>query len=356
MLYDGETEPGPIGIDGGMIISCADDPYDLRPAVKGVLDSIDKARANLRPDQPLVVLMGEYHPWPTHRVLQYMLVEQLHNAGKKIACGFEISHNILFNVLTKHLRCPAPPEIAKFICDADRNGDKALLSFLAIHYGLSSPVCCATLMKLCRRLSIASRFNDLAIIQNDGELFLDNADPFTWNTIISHPEYQHFKKSKKIDAKGLEGVKIRNTAIVNLAAEHLQYAEPEIYLQFIGNNHVAGNNANFHYLDSLTIRFSKAGIPVLPVFTSVHATGNVLSINHLAEDEFYYEDSGAAETAFIQKLACHSSFKPDIYNPMDPQNGRSIFQNIAAKEVDKWLEDAKKSSANISPLHPSNER
>lgn len=250
---------------GAEVVSCAANSMDLQPALSAIMQRIENVSASLN-GRPLVVLIGENHELPAHKILQTLLLTKLHGQRPdKIACGMEISGNKLGQIVScienKNLTSAEKREIST----QDPSGQMALSAYLAYINPLSAPVARHTQLAFCRSSKIPTRFTDAA--DNSAE-DLDSEDPVTGAIMKAHPPGWR-DNDKGTEGTGAYDLKIRNLVMTAEAQKHIQETGAQLYIQQAGVAHILGSKIHkAAYKDSLQARFKQAGFDTLSVIVT----------------------------------------------------------------------------------------
>lgn len=240
-------------------------PFDLRPQVRQITDAIHQTHRQTQSsaDKPLVVLVGEYHDMPSHKIVQLMLLKSLlSSAGPSaLAVGLEHSHNFLEFMMRHRMNIDVPPVVHGKVSAADRTGQRTLESALAYADPVMAPVSTHTFFDFCLSQNIRTRFHDAAM--SEALDYLDVTDRAT-ESLVQKNSSGPFPR--KIDPLQVEGVKLRNIMIADRAVAHIRETRAPIYVQICGMLHLLGDSRwGMDYRDSLTARFEAAGMHVMPV-------------------------------------------------------------------------------------------
>jgi hypothetical protein len=339
---------------GATIISCADDPFNLHPAVAGTLRRIEWARASLHEKQPLVVLLGEDHSAIAHKMFRLALLDGLISTGHALpfAHGCEWPHNMLGAEMNEKFGLSLTPAQKTRISASDRDGRHVLSVFLAVTDPANAPVATHTLFDFCRRRGISTRFNDVAKrkCEDTGLNFLDTTDPVTASLIA-----RHARGWENLDipaAYNALGIRLRNLAIVEQAMAHIADSHAAVYVQSCGEIHRFGHaGAKLPCGDGLSRRFGKAGADVLNVLIADerNSIGDIplearsmladsLIITGLNAQKFY--DGNLSEADFIRKLAARSAMNFQVFDVEDSHCARPALQQMVMEKAPGWLTNA----------------
>lgn len=340
------------------VISCARNPFDISP----VLEALDKRLDKQPPARPLVILMGEEHIIPAHKVLRQAIIQHLCSRSK-VAYGMERSHNLLDTLISKSFGLNSPLFGSGYLKDRDPEGHYLIEAFIGAAVPVHSPVTALNLMTACRDMGISVRANDAAKIKKDGHFYLDAQDPLTAQYLellqADHPD--------DISVHDQQGIALRNFMIVENALAHMQESGAHVYVQDCGMGHMLGykNNrtqAQWLYQDSLSALFKAHDIDVLPIFPSLmtfqpenlcdeglHSLdeGAIIVTDMNEQRLFSFMPSPDMEDTVLQKMAqCNpATIKIHLSN----QNVHSSqLKEKAATILQKWI-DQLGSSPSPSP-------
>jgi hypothetical protein len=216
---------------------------DIRPAANLAFQKIEQAHEDAKKaKKPLVVLMGESHHCPTHRMVRQLVMQKLSDEDYKFGYGVEYEWNYY------------PQDHQAFL--ADRKGEKSL------------------------DVSQRNRFFDCAnqSFKNTLSFIADKKIPFRPNDtgrkyqddkiICVPPPIAEFENSPKdLDAQCPDGMYLRNQVIVRHAMDHLgKLGNDYFYIQHCGSAHIFGDKPEaLPYEQSLSALFEQAGAQTLMV-------------------------------------------------------------------------------------------
>ena len=230
-------------------VSCAADPDDLRP----VLDILAAEMVARTARGPLVVLMGEDHTVPAHKVMRQGLMSRLLKTTSSFAYGMERAYDLLPHLLEKKFDLVLDADQRAQLIGDDYNGHRLARAFRATLTPEHSPFTSKNLLAFCLYNNVSIRANDAAKIRVDNKWVLDL------------PDHQN------IPVESLEGVALRNSVIVERALTHMHESGVHIYVQDCGMGHVLGHQSTqgiWPHSESLSALFLQAGVDVLPVYTA----------------------------------------------------------------------------------------
>ena len=143
------------------IINSAENSYDLRPVATAIMDRIHQAVQANTSGKPVVVIMGEEHPKPSHRLLQQAILHLSQESGLKPVYHFEYGHHLLEKFLRQ--RAGFIPEEIDRLKSKDANGHLLLRAFKAYHDPMRySPCASDNLFGFCLNRGISVSFTDAA--------------------------------------------------------------------------------------------------------------------------------------------------------------------------------------------------
>lgn len=232
-------------------LDCQENPYDLRPMVRRIMEAESFVLDRLPSDVPLVIIIGEHHESQGHALLQKaVLMAHAALRGKSeagnFAFGYEAAHDYAFKYSgeTPH----------------DPNGCMAIDLRRRFHSGLARAAH-QDLLDYCVDARISVSFNDVAV--DHGKI--NYRDPFSRSIVKDYnPALLH--KTPPDRAEDYRGLAISNLCMVEKAIRHIERTQARVYIQQCGQSHVFGDVGEQHTLqDSLSIRFLESGFEILPV-------------------------------------------------------------------------------------------
>lgn len=342
---------------GASIISCEKNPRDLRPAVDGIMERIDRTRASLKPGQPLVIIIGQKHGVSIDKMLPVMILDRLiaeRKSGKigPVACGIEYDHNLLGQIMTDYLGHALTPAQQTTISKTDHDGQRVLEAFTTFCSSRTAPMAGRALLNFCRLQGISTRFNDTAKKRG----ILDRSDPATQELIARQAPHLPEQDISDIEA---EGMRLRNIKMVENSMAHIKETKAETYVLIAGKHHLFGL---YSQDDSLHARFAETGAVVSSVFiTNDSARGGGVGTIPLStgftlkdctfvtgtDDQHFLIKNSDQEVAFIRDTArqsgsTHLFTTTDLPETPDQENATRI--RIKQESI-CWLAEA-----NITPL------
>lgn len=249
---------------------------DLAPADALFAQAIEEEIAQLKPDQPLVILSGEDHTHPTDIMchiggishLLKMQLEQSHDPNRDFLVAHEREFNLSYGI-AKDLGLNVPDGL-KYKSDELDPDNKLILVFCALNItSLFSPYSSSLFFKFIGQHSIPLIFNDAARYEIGKETFLCPDAP-----CFKHALETYNKENKaislgdqnNINAAASTGIAIRNMVMVEKALQRAKETQTRIIFQQCGNVHVLGSkHHNSKVEHSLSFLYREAGARVLPV-------------------------------------------------------------------------------------------
>jgi len=344
MTGSNNTRQGANGI--GRVIDCAANPLDLRPAVDAIMESIVRARASLRADEPLFVPITEAHSMPTHIMLQAALLKALRGeyGRDKIAFGTEQPHNAL-GACVDSFDVYIPAGVGETLSTLDQNGARFLKAGLACADYNYAPVSRWSLEAFLLHQDIVTHFNDTARYNNA----LDLRDTFTQQVL---KDYIPEEFDDVISAHSPYGMFLRNMFMVRSV---LQKQNALVYVQQLGSTHLLGN-AEHEYAHSVSHILMEAQKRVLPVFVKEDALGpcvippNALKmlrqgvvVEGLSQERFYGDAPMGDEGRFVSRVVESSRMQDceivDWNNPAYEVDRDRLYAKIE-RQIPRWLAEA----------------
>ena len=271
-------------------LDCQENPYDLRPMVRQIMEAENWLLDRLPPDRPLVIIMGEHHDSQGHKLLQkavLMAHEEMSGQSKagKFAFGYENYHDYVHRFTGKRIDDP--------------NGCEAVKTHRTYFMG-DIHKAKQDLLDYCVDKNISVGFNDVSCTGQK----IDYTDPFTREIVSKHyPEL--LKKTPPDRSSNRRGHAISNLCIVEKALEHMQRTQARVYIQQCGQAHVFGcKELGYPIEESLSKRFKERGAEILPVICNYE----------IAEE---YIPDEAQEFLERSVILSHNEIAPGII-PFDP--------------------------------------
>jgi len=308
--------------------------FDIRPAVKGMMQSVESAWDNAAPGQPVVVTIGEGHDRMIDPSLQQGFLRALQAFARSkdttLALGLEIAFSTLDLHLGMNLDIPPVPGGAYRVHDPyGRHTLKTMLAFPSTTE--DQPVAQANLRAFAHTYFISACFNDLAATRVEpGIRAAAWAVPFTAH-ILSQ---MGLTPNDHVPMTSSYGVTLRNLAITQNIMHHMQQIGARLYLQIAGDEHIAPSK-NFDPTTSLPVLLDQEGCVVVPVLNRERrlADATVLPPEILARSAFV---SGLYPRFFSRKNDPAEMERKIIERVIRESGGAIGFEETSA-HPDIWL-------------------
>lgn len=227
---------------------------------------------------PVFALIGETRDQPMHRLILLKTVAGLKHRGFHVNVGFEMPHNFQDHALALLENDPVMSarlnedggSILALVKECEFDDVRKTYFVNCITRSLDAPYTSKYLGAELFAHKVRYAMNDAARLY-DGT---DSAEKYKMD--LKDPSVQKFlTDAEREDDKaailmsGARGVFLRNQVMVEKAREHAALRGTDIYLQYCGSVHVAGNaNANndgdpLPYKESLLALFNQAGCNAL---------------------------------------------------------------------------------------------
>lgn len=301
------------------IVDCSANPYDLRPAVEGIVARVEQVSHHLRTigsDQKIVLIMGEDHERASNVLLQAGVLKSLYEKHR-LVFGYEAEHSFLGTFLTDYLEgdeYDLNTQEILMLSKLDGTGSQAIKTHLALCEDKYSHQTIKSLFSSVLQMKIPFIFSDAATCGDH----LDKKDPITrafMGGIAGHMN----RMTSNIPTISPKGVDIRNRVMAHLTSKFIEQHDVNLAVQQCGVAHLLGFNPDHGFRGSLTHHFIKAGHFAIPVFLqqndvtlddipeeSFEALSQGVFIEGLADDTFRDEPSPQKEIAFIRKIGAES--------------------------------------------------
>lgn len=303
-----------------------DNPYDLAPALKIVTDAIEDEMGKLENGQILVVLSGEHHFMPAHKmthigILSHLVRKRDENPGdlsRRFLFATEKNANYL-GMRWQILRLreegldeipPAPEKLYEY--DPDYRLAARAEAADSIFDGARQSE---------EKLSRYALRHDVPVIFNDADIerarVLDVRKEFNRQAYEDVRSELQWKGNRDIFfAFEADGVAIRNRVMVRRSMERARETGAGIIFQKAGVKHVFGDeDVEMSYLHSLAAQYWKEGarvLVVLPSFSDRFVNERISSdawkdfpgaivFRGLSDEQFSFGGEDG-ETAFIRRL------------------------------------------------------
>lgn len=234
------------------------------------MDRIHQAVQGNTSGKPVVVIMGEEHPKPAHRLLQQAILHLSQESGLKPVYHFEHEHNLLERVLRTKANFELSNQQLSELKLKDVSGH-LLLRAIKTHEPMQySPRAADNIFGFCIDNGISVSFTDAAkktIYIDSDERFLNLRDRATQNFAAGFLERSLSEDEEISVASSPEGMAIRNNMMCQNSLKSAADTKLDIIIHHCGTHHAVGDaRYGFSYEDSLAKRFRDKGCPVLVVY------------------------------------------------------------------------------------------
>ncbi len=348
-----------------LTVDCSANPYDLRPAVAGIVARVEQVSNHLRSigsHQKIVVIMGEAHPMPSHILLQAAVLKALQEKHR-LVFGYEEQHDFLGRAVEIFLDEDLSYAEKAALRDLDHDGKKSIMGFLSFFKAPLSPVATNLIKSFMLNSTIPYVATDAAGVRGKAYI-LDRNDPLTKSFIPKQAWYSPLL-GRDISMILQRGLAIRNKMMAHLTADFMKAHDADIGVQHCGKVHVLGRDYPFpfnflsdKYENSLHAVFSQAGLLPIPVFLEckafrssklsregLNALNDGIPIIGLAEDKFKLRRKVSLKQAldecdertFIKKMLIESKLDLELFSPTQQLNVWKLF----GKGAPLWLAKAR---------------
>ena len=324
-------------------VDCSNDPYDVTAVTKAILDRVRHVQGEAADaSKPVVVLMGEVHDQPSHRLLMQGFLAAAKADGFEPSLHLEHEHQLLGRIA----RIDAGIELKSWQADAlslaERDGKILLQATMAYRPLSYSPIIGHNLMAYCLENAVPVAFTDAAKSgrASDSERILDQSDRETARQIAAYysARFNHAASSvpeTPVSVEAPDGIAIRNRMMVDLSGRHLGLSRSTLLVHHCGREHLLGDTrSGFDYRDSLAAQFAAQGYQVVSVFPEssdafdrvpAEALGagkaDVVLVEELSARS--YPVTIATEQDELLRFSQHSDGLIDVYE-MDPEPKRAL--------------------------------
>lgn len=249
-------------------------PNDLAPTINILTDTIDdKLRtADRSPDKPLVILLGEEHATPSHKMIQISALSYLVQCGHKddLLFAVEGSYNLLSKYIEGRYELSIPKNFNENLHIHDPKGHLLLHAILEKSPYPYAPQSDNHLFKHYLHHNISVLFNDAG---RDGDILSPSA-PLTHAIAKDKYGIDLYRTPIVIDTNNPDfdrrSVDIRNDVMVTRALHTAKSDGRSIIVQHCGQAHTHGNEeAGVAYSTSLTKRYQEAGCDVMSLYLGI---------------------------------------------------------------------------------------
>ncbi len=332
------------------IINSAENPYDLRPVANAIMDRIHQAvrqsKTSGTSDKPVVVIMGEEHPKPAHRLLQQAVLHLSQESGLKPVYHFEYGHHLLEKLLRQ--RAGFISEEIDSLKSKDANGHLLLRAFKAYHDPMRySPSASDNLFGFCIDKGISVSFTDAARKVDDFTLdthFFDVSDSATREIVIQHLG-SNVSDIEAVSFDNATAMAIRNDMMCQNSLKSAADSKPDIIIHHCGSHHAVGDaRYGFSYEESLAKKFKDEGCPVLVVYPDTNnmsdnipaeagqELANILLIRGLPDQSFTKHDP--MEKLEVDKIIAASG---GLISHHDKNSTKPVYVRRLREHAEKLL-------------------
>lgn len=282
-------------------VDCSKAPYDLRPATEEITRQIfDLKNPKDGKNKPVIVIMGEVHTNPLHRLLQQGVLARCSEAGLSVAYHMEREHNLLGHIARTRRGIQASPQLDGTLAYHDKDGQvlaKIALKYAPVRYATAAA---ENILGFCLDNGIATAFTDVAKrYSNERAQVFDWRDPET-KLIIPHGE--------TINVESPQGMALRNRFMAQKTAGLIVQRQSDVVVHHCGREHVLGDSlSGFSFAESLFAKFLAQGFLTIAVFPSTKTDQEKIPPEGLGERTLIIV-SGLADCSFGKndpnELAC----------------------------------------------------
>lgn len=262
----------------GRVVDLSASPYDLRPAIDGIVAQVIDAMEAATPDQPVVLVMGESHNVAIQKLMQQGVMKRLHQMGIPFAFGYEHSHALPQIVLKDSLPWLTEMRMKRPYCRSlkqyfQRDPLKLAMALWPRPYAVESR---DQVFAFCLKYKIATSFNDAA--RNRSNSYLDLTDKETRRTALLWLG----EDKQSISLLSPDSTTIRNIKTIGYTYRHIKRLRRSVfknvrnplYIHHCGFNHVLGRAkfdrdqvkaVTLRYEFSLSGLFARTGALTIPL-------------------------------------------------------------------------------------------
>jgi hypothetical protein len=290
---------------------------------------------------PLIVLLGEFHHVSSHVVMVQALMEGLQRSAPNLsfAYGLERQYDLLEKIMTEKLGTVAPPHQRGAITAADKDGKQLIDAYLQTEVVPGAPMSRHNVLAFCRAHNVSVRAVDTT---------LGDEDPLARLMIERHAPHL---VGTEIRGISIEGMHLRNRAVVARTQSHLQDTGADVYFLPYGSAHLLGWNKgievehDYPTSQSLGALFDQQGIQTLTVFQTWSGGDTKIDLERCLPKDI--------STAQLRKSVIVNDLTPAAFwqNPDKGQDFSSANKNIGAAEVAHLQEMSYQSNGKLK-LYP----
>jgi hypothetical protein len=288
------------------IVDCSEDPYDLRPATEEITQQIfDLTNQGNGRSKPVIVIMGEIHTNPLHRLLQQAVMANClkENQNLSVAYHMEHEHNLLGHIARTREGINFLPQLDSTLKHHDKNGQmlvQAVLKHEPIRYATKSA---ESVLGFCLDRGISVAFTDIAKrYYDERRQVFDWRDPET-QLILTMPH------GEALNVESPQGMALRNHFMAQKTTDIIVQRKPDVVVHHCGREHVLGDTpSGFSFADSLLAKFLAKGFPTIAVFPETKADHTRIPPEAFENTALKITVSGLANLSFgkndPQEMAC----------------------------------------------------
>lgn len=337
------------------MIDMSANPYDLRPLAYAITNRIEALR-ELKPDEPVIVPLGEDHTIIQTQMLQQAVMQACLNRGLIPAFTVEEKHN-MFAMLSDITEMELDDDAKKLLLDHDPHN--RILSKLLLFCSVDQKD--TQQWKFCDERHISIGFNDAARFSlEDDTSILDYTDDVTrrnakklgYPTSLDDIDERDTDTLSDDDVAVIEhkghkflsatGFHIRNNIMVEKTLEQYKAQTPDVMIMKTGSIHVFGLNHPLQHLpheESLSHIFrkhTKALLPFSPIFNQLPISREA-DMTHAIFAKGMGEDSTRFIGTHILHIAEESGGLIEAYPPLMTKD-REVYANQILDEVHAAVE------------------
>ncbi len=330
----------------------------------GAVDSILVRREKLDSqglyDTPLVVLAGELHAMPAHKLHHMKVLKGLADSGEKTVLGYEEGHNNISQIFFDEQNRWHGPVTAQNL--QARHWQKMLTlqsgdGFWRSNYADHSRN--ILLHSLRRNNKIAVRFTDAATQKS----YIDLDDPATAYSM--HASLKRLSDNN-IYARSRDGVNGRNQHMSRLNVGFAKAHKARFAVQHSGNAHIVGCEGIYPAGYSLSAYFKAHGLPVvaMPIFSRLFNETHIPVDHGLHENELLFRtgvpekravydpitdksvvnepadfECRAAEAFYANAVLSSMGDKRDRMSVEDYRTGKVSLENVVVEKFRAWNQE-----------------
>ncbi|MFA7276834.1 MAG: hypothetical protein WC043_08535 [Pseudobdellovibrionaceae bacterium] len=247
----------------------ASDAHDVQPAARGIFERILLTRRSLCSPQPVIVLMGEDHTKPSHKLLHQAVMALCHQHGLSVSYHFEHEHNVAARLLRSRAGVALGPVQEERFAARDVQGALALKTTMLYEPFRYATRSYENLFGFCLDEGVRTVFIDAAKTPAVG---LNGRKNLNLRDARTHQAAEQFlgrpcALTEEICAESPDGMAIRNQMMVAASLRDAAQNPRDVVAVHCGYHHLLGDQRDgFLYDTSLMALFSQQSDAVLAVF------------------------------------------------------------------------------------------